>query len=508
MDQSPALGTHPSPALLMPEGKAQSTELIRRAASSVKWAALSNLLPRFITPITTMILAAILTPADFGTVAVSTLVIALAQVVVGLGLGPAVVQRRTLVTETASAALWISLPIAGAFYGMLWMAAPQLAEIYQIPLLTNVIRVSSLSLLLFALGSIPAALLQRNLKFRELFWVNFLSQLMSVVVSLILALWGAGVWALVLGPLFGTATRTVLVWLFCGWRPLFSISRAVIRPLTGFGLWIMVSGFQSWLFLYVDNAIAGYFLGADGLGIYSLGLNISSLLPGLALSALSAVAYPAFCALQSEREEVGSSLLKLQLLASAVLFPVSLGLSSIAVPAVVLLYGTKWHGLGAVIQLLAIMPGLSYLWSLNADAYRAAGRPDVWTKLAGVTLLVSLPLLLIAGPHGLMVFTLARFGAHFIYPFLNILIGGRVLGISVKDQLQALMTPFGCAAVMYVVTQLLARGLMPFEGAIGWIKLLLVIGIGALIYLLLLRTANKDLWNRLLLACRQVLSKA
>ena len=504
-EQPLTLEDRASSDLLEPEEKSQ---LLKQAANSVKWTALGSLLPRLISPISTMVLAALLTPADFGIVAVSTLVIALAQIVVGLGLGPAVVQRRTMVAEAASVAFWVSLSLAGVLYSMLWIAAPWLAQIYHIPLVTGVTRVSGISLFLFALGSIPAALLQRDLKFRALFWVNTLPQVTAVVVSLALALWGAGVWALVLGPLSGTVVGTISVWLVSKWRPLFSIKQTVIRPLLGFGVWMLSSSLLSWLFLYADNAIAGYFLGEEGLGIYSLGFNFSNLLPGLVIPALSAVAYPAFCALQNDPQEVGHSLLQLQSLAAAVLFPVSLGLSVIAVPAMTLLYGDKWLGLGAVMQLLAIMPGVSHLWSLNADAYRAVGHPDVWVKLAGTTLLVLIPLLLLTGPYGLMPFTFARFGCQFIYPFLNIVIGGHVLGLSIKDQLQSLVAPLGCATVMYIVAHLLVKGLMPFEGGIGWLKLLSVIAIAASLYPLLLWTVSRDLWDRIVHAGRQVLSRA
>jgi teichuronic acid exporter len=501
-ERSPTFQTESPGELLGPEEKSL---LLKQAAGSVKWSALGNLLPRLVSPVSTMILAAILTPADFGTVAVSTLVIALAQILVGLGLGPAVVQRRTAVDEAASVALWLSLSAAGVLYGLLWFAAPWLAQVYHIPLVAPVVRVSGLSLFLFAMGSIPTALLQRDLRFRKLFWVESLSQLTGVATSLTLALLGAGVWALVVGPLAGAAVRTALAWFFARWRPLLAMSRAGVRPLLGFSAWMMGASFQSWLFLYADNAIAGYFLGETGLGIYSLGFSLSNLLPGLVIPALSAVAYPAFCTLQSDRLEVGRSLLQLQSMAAAVLFPVCFGLSAIAVPAVALLYGDKWQGLGEVIRLLAIMPGISHLWSLNADAYRAVGRPDVWTKLAGVTLLILMPLLLWAGRYGLMPFTYARFGGHFFYPLLNILFGGRVLGLSIKDQGRALATPLGCVLVMYALALLLVRGFTPFAGVMGWLKLLVVMAIAAATYILLLRIVNRDLWGRLLLASRQVL---
>jgi len=490
-----------------PLGPEEIGNLIRQAAGSVKWTFLGSLLPRSISPISTLVLAALLSPSDFGTVAVSALVIALAQVVVGLGLGPAVIQRRTMAGEAAAASFWMSLSVAGVLYALLWISAPLLAQTYHIPLVRDVVRVSGISLLLFGAGTIPLALLQRDLKFRKIFWVESVSQVTGVVVSLVLALWGAGVWALVFGPLTAAAVRTLIAWGISDWHPFISVNREVVRSLIGFSFWVMGSGFLSWLFLYADNAIAGYYFGGTGLGVYSLGFNIGNLLPGLVVPALSTVAYPAFCALQCDRLEVGRRLLQLQSLTAALLFPLCFGISAIAVPVFALLYGPKWQGLGEVIQFLAILPGITHLWSLNADAYRAVGRPDLWFKLAGLNLFILMALLLWTGPYGLMPFTIARFGGASLYPLLNMAMGGYLLGISIGDQLRVLAGPFGCATVMYIAAALLLRMLTPFEGFAGWLKLLMVIAAGASVYLVLLRITGRELWDRLMLGARQALEK-
>jgi O-antigen/teichoic acid export membrane protein len=485
----------------------EKNKLFRQAVGSVKWTLLGSLLPRTISPIIALALAAILAPADFGIVAVSMLIIALAQIIVGLGLGPALIQRRTMVIEAASTAFWMSLSVACVLYGVLWFSAPWVARIYHIPLVADVVRVSGITLILFAMGTVPSALLQRNLEFRKIFWVESLSQVVGVGISLVLALNGAGVWALVFGPLIGAAIRTVLAWGFSGWHPSFSVSRALLRPLTDFGLWMMGSGFLSWLFLYADNAIAGYFFGGVGLGIYSLGFNISNLLAGLVVPALSLVAYPTFCALQADHRDVGRALLQIHSLTAAVLFPLSFGISAVAVPAIALLYGARWQGLGELVSILAILPGASHLWSFNADAYRSIGRPDLWAKLSVLNVLILIPLLWLAGPYGFVSFTLARFAGAFIYPLLNMVMGGAALGISTRDQLRVLSKPFGCTAAMYVIATLMVKTQAPFEGIHGWLKLLGVIAVSASIYLVLLRIIGRELWNRLLLGARQVLEK-
>jgi len=456
-----------------------------------------------------MILAGLLTPSDFGIVAAATLVVTLAQVVVGLGMGAAVVQRQTEVEEAASIAFGLSVAMAALLYGALWWLSPVIANFYQIPALVAVIRVASLSLLLSALVSIPTALLQRRLDFQRLFWIGAVPQIVTASASVALALSGGGYWALVIGQLVGLAINVALVGRASAWRPKRIFDGALARSLLVFGLWIMASSFQSWLFLYGDNAIAGYFFGAQGLGVYALGFNIANLLPGMIAASLSTVAYPAFCALQHEgARAVGLNLLKVQATAAIALAPICFGLSAVAGPLVSLLYGDKWPGLGMVIQWLVIMPGLSNLWSLNADAYRAINHPEVWTKVAAISLLILVPLLIVAGTHGPGVFVAARFISAFTLPVFNIWATTRVLRISIGEQMRSLAAPFGLTIIMYAVVLIVSSALLPFEGPVGWAKLAAVVLAGVIVYAASLRLIRRDLYQQLIASVRRVLLPA
>lgn len=480
--------------------------LVDQAARSLKWSFLYNIVPRLVTPFSTMILAALLTPSDFGLVAISTFVIALARIVVDLGLGKTVIQRQTYVNEAASISLWISLSVSAALYLVLWIASPWISIAYNNDKVIGVIRVAALALPLTALSTAPKALLQRNMEFRSLFWVNSSFLIVQAVASVVLAAVGIGYWALILGPLVGLAASAGLAWKLSLWRPVFAITWPLLRSMLGFSAWVMVSGFQNWLFLYADNAIAGLFLGVEGLGIYSLGFNIATLIPGFLGASLGDVAYPTFCKLQGSHHQVGRNLVQLQALMGAILFPIALGLLAIAPSAVELLYGQKWQGLGTVIGILVIMPGLSNIWALNEKAYQAIGRPDIWTKLAGLALLALLPLLWVAAPHGLLVFTLVRSGGAWLLPLGNVLFGARALQVGNREQLKGLLSPLCFSALMFAAVYLLTRQSSPFEGLVGWIKLLSIIATGGMVYLLLIWLGNRELWTRLFLSLRQMFS--
>jgi O-antigen/teichoic acid export membrane protein len=493
----------PSPAAA-PEGQAG---LVNQAARSVKWSFLYNIVPRLVTPFSTLILAALLTPVDFGLVAISTLVIALARIVVDMGLSTAVVQRQTQVAEGASVSLWASLFISAGLYLILWAAAPYIAVIYDNDRVCSVIRVAALALPLTALVTVPKALLQRGMRFRSLFWVNSSFLILQSVASVLLALTGIGYWALILGQLVGMAIAAGIAWSLVRWRPMVLVSWPILRSMLGFSIWVMLSAFMNWMFLYADNAIAGVSLGVRGLGIYALGFTIATLVPGFLIQALADVAYPAFCKLQGDPCKVGENLLKLQALTVALLLPLALGILALAPPAVELLYGQKWLGLGTVIAILVIMPGLGAIWSLNENAYQAIGRPSIWTKLAAGSLLVLLPSLWLAAPYGLLVFTLVRFAGAWLLPLGNVFIGARTLKLTAGEQLRAFAPSILFSAAMFIVVYGLTWRSAPFAGLIGWAKLLAIAAAGAIVYLSLVRLGNRELWDRLLWSLHRMLAR-
>lgn len=478
--------------------------VVGQASRSVKWAALGTLLPKLITPVVTLVLAGLLTPSDFGVVAAALAVVSFGQIVVELGMGAAVVQRRTQVFEAASLALGFSVTVGLALYAGLWAFSPAIADIYHIAELQSALRVVGFSLILSALISVPTALLTRELQFRKLFWIGTLPQIANALVSLALALAGGGYWALIGGYLSSRLLNVVLVWSVCRWRPRPVFDRILFRSLLVFSIWIFVSGLQSWLFLYADNLLAGYFYGADYLGVYSLGFNLGMLLPGMLIAPLAAVAYPAFCTIQDDPQQVGRSLNKLQSFAGAILFPACFGLAAVASPVISLLYGTKWLGLGWTLGALAIMPGISNLWSLNADAYRSIGRPDMWTKTMALALCILFPSLIIGGQFSYPIFVLARFIGALGAPIIQIWTTTRLLHISISDQWRAWRIPAALAVVMFGIVLALGWYLQPFSGITGWLKLILIIATGAVFYTVALRRADRILFNGLTASMRNL----
>ncbi len=488
---------------LSPEGNHQA--VVTAATGSVKWSFAANIAPRLITPIATAIVAAVLTPEDFGLIAISNLVVALAQTMIQPALGPAIIQRKTDVQLAASVIFWLGLLVGLAIYLVILGLAPLLATAYEMPELVQVLPISGISLILSTLTSIPIALFQREMAFKRIFWVTSLPMIISSVAAIICVMLGAGFWALVIGPLIGQVLNVIVVWFVSSWRPVWSFDFRIMNQLLVFSTWLVIQGFQTWLFLYADNAIAGLYLNARELGYYSLGYNLSVIIPGMISASLSTVAYSAFCQLQDTPERIGQSLLRLQSMAATVMFPACLGLSAVAVFAIQLIYGEKWLMMGTVMQWLVVMPGLGTLWSLNSDAYRAIGRPGLWPRRMFLVLLILLPALFLAGPLGLIPFTIVRFVGGLLVPIIHIVLTRAVFGVSWRQYVKALLSPFLASVIMAWIASSLLQAWTPRTRLLDALVLGVTILISTASYVAILWLIDRTLLQEIIGFGRRVL---
>jgi PST family polysaccharide transporter len=242
--------------------------------------------------------------------------------------------------------------------------------------------------------------------------------------------------------------------------------------------------------------MAGYFFGSKGLGEYSLGFNIAMLLAGIIISPIASIAYPTFCKL-NDKNEIGMELVKMQSLAAAILFPVCLSLAAVASPIVFILYGDKWPELGMIIQILVVMPGMANIWSLNADAFRAADHPAVWTQISAIGLIFLLPALFVAGSFGFRTFVYARSLGALIIPMLCSFASIELLSIPFKVQFQGLKIPFLGSLMLFLFLLTFNLFLGPYQGLVGLIKIGICSIIGMFLYFVFLRVFDKQLYFQL-----------
>jgi O-antigen/teichoic acid export membrane protein len=437
--------------------------LAQRAADSVKWSALTEIVTRTVSPLTYVILARLLAPEDFGVVTTAVLAISLSQVIWDAGLGRALIQTREPPETAANVVFWSNLALAIGAYWILFLLAPRLAIFFDSHSSELVLRVLGCQALIGSLAAVQKVLFERDLGFRRLFWMRAAASLVPGVVSIPLAFLGCGVWSLVAGSLAGSVIETILLWQKSRWRPKFSYDWHLARKLSGFGIWVLGEALAGWLFNWGDSFVVGKFLGMEALGVYRVAMYTIEVLFGLTLSPILTVAYPVFSRLQHDREALSQAFDRVNRMVILLALPLGIALLLLAPEFVRFLLGGRWDGVGSVLGILGLRAGLSWLAGTNPELYRAMGRPDINTKLMIGVLLYYLPVCFVASPFGLMTFASALLGLTLVTLPIHVYLCVKILDVPPSYLwIQGRTAVFGSLAMSAVLVAL--KGALKYAG--------------------------------------------
>jgi len=476
----------------MNENGLTDSDVKNRAIKSVKWTALTEVILRSVPPLVMLVLARILTPEDFGVVSVAMIAIGFAQIFQDFGLGKALIQREDKINESANVVFWSNVIFGFLIYILIFLFASPIAIFFHETRVASVLQILCLQIVFNSFTTVHLSLLQRQFKFKQLFYVRLAPSLIPGIVSIPLALIGQGVWALVWGSLAGSFVQTLLFWLVSAWRPAFRFDSALAKEMLGFGSWVVLEMFLGWLIMWGDSIILGRFLGMENLGIYRVGVTFLTLVFGLLFNPVIPVAYSSFSRLQCDLENLKTSFLQMNRLVAIVSLPLGFGLAFTAHPVSSVLLGQKWQGIEIVILILGLKLGMDYLVGINPEVYRAVGRPDANVKLLAANIIYYLPVYVLAAPHGLLVFCLARFAVAAISLVLHFLVANRLLRLPFTYLGGCVKLPLLASIAMSFLLYGLVRLAVPFQGWEGWLKLIALIVSGGASYLLVLRLLDKD----------------
>ena len=458
-----------------------SMSLRSQALSGFRWTVSVRLLSQLVTWVITLAVIRLLAPADYGLLAMATVFVAFLAMFSELGLGAAIVQKAEVDGQLLKRAFGLILIVHFSLAALLALAAPLIAAFYTEPRVTPILRVLSLQFLLAAFAVIPDAQLQRRMEFRNRSILDFSGAVVASGTTLLMAMAGSGVWALVAGSLVSQAFKTIGINClspFLRW-PDFSLQG--MRSLLQFGgNFTAVQVF--WMFLsQVDVLICAKWLGNEVLGFYSVAMQLASL-PSQRMSGLvNQVAFPTFARMQGELVKVGESVLSGARVLSFFSFPVLWGMSSVAPEIVVVILGEKWALAIVPLQALTLIMPLRIVGNFVATAVQGIGRSDIVLRSVMWASFVTPPVLIVGvygwGLLGLSLAWLVASPISFLQSMVRSL---PVLGLSLR-QLAGTMGPAACTGLfMYGAVSLARNFLLTGQGDMA--RLGMLIGVGALAY--------------------------
>lgn len=413
-------------------------DLGHRTAQGVGWSLLSAAAGKLIALGTLTVLARLIAPAEFGLFAFAVVYLTYLETIGDLGTGAALIYWRERTADVAQVTFVLNLVTGLAWFSLTWISAPGVAGFFQTPEGTPILRALGAAFLLKGLGNTHDALCKKDLRFKARLVPETGLAVAKAAVTVALAAGGLGVWSLVWGHLAATAIRTALLWRVVSWRPTWRWPAALLRPIVAYGRWIVAVNILAAIVHHVDYVIVGRMLGMEALGFYQMAYKI----PEAVLIALvwqtSVVLFPAFSRARASGQGLSDSYLVALRYLALLAVPSALGLTLLAEPLVLSVFGDVWQPSIPLLRALAIYAALRALSAPGGDVLKAQGRPQLLAGLAAARALVLVPALLVAARWGGTAIAATMAAAAALALALNVVVLRFAVGISVRATADAL----------------------------------------------------------------------
>ena len=479
---TPANGpeTVPPPASAdVPGAPAEPATLAGQVRSALIWRSGSQIVAQMVQWCATFLVIRILAPADYGLFAMCQVILTFMAMLNGYGLASGLIQQKEISEREVRQLFGMLIVLNGALAIAQLSLAPLASAYYRQPIVGDMLRVQALLYLTTPFIALPYALLSRAMDFRHQAKANITASIASASAALGGALYGLGVWTLVIAPivLFSvrgammTGSARSLVWPSFNFRGAGTIARYGGVMAAGQLFWFLQS--------QADVFIAGRSFSPHTLGIYTTSLFLTQIFVSKFVPPLNEVAFSAYARMQADPDAIGRAFVKGVRMVMIVAMPFYMGLAATAEPLVLTVLGDKWRETAPVVQLLALAMPFMTLQVLFTPASDARGRPGIGVRNGATGALILTIAFLVGvqwGPTGLGIAWIAAYPVYLAISAWRTL---PVIGVRARDVTSAVASPAAAAIAMAAIVTLVDRSLPPLDA--HW-RLVVLVPVGAAVY--------------------------
>lgn len=399
----------------------------RRTAVATFWSLLGNGFQQVAGLVVFIFLARLLAPSDFGIVGVAFVVIEILNMVSRLGLLEVLQQRADLTESEKSTAFWCLQATGLLIFAFLMITAPFFAREFALPELANVLMLCAPISLIQNLGTVHEAMIKRGFGFKWLAARTAVATLGGAFTAVALALYGFGLYALVMQRLVTLVIIVVMVWWSYRWVPARSFSLREAKSMIVTGGHIASASLMGFLNPRILDVVVGYTLGATAVGILRIASRIFDFVTQMTIQPVLGVAFVSFNQMRGDPMAIGASFCRLIQISTMMLLPVFLGLGLVADSLVPLLFGEQWHGVVVPFQLIAILSFAAPLNFFFAPTMIAMDRSSTVVIQAGVQVALTIALTVAAVPYGLTIVLIAHVLRAYLMAVINLVMLHKVI---------------------------------------------------------------------------------
>lgn len=427
------------------------TDLKHETVSGIIWSFMDSFASQGITFIIGIVLARLLSPAEFGLIGIITIFIAISSSFINSGFAAALVRKQNCTDKDYSTVFYFNLLVGIIFYFILFFSAAELSSYFKEPQITILVQVLGIILIIDSLSIVQRTILTKRINFKLQTKISIIASIVSGIIALIMAFKGYGVWSLVAKQISQQAINASLLWVWNKWQPSFIFSIKSFRELFTFGYKLLISSLIDTIYRNVYYLIIGKYFSAKELGFYTRADQFQSLPSSNLQSIIGRVSYPVLSSMQNDLPRLKSNYKKLIRSTMFITFVLMLGMAAVAKPMIITLIGEKWSESIIYLQMLCFVGMMYPLHSLNLNMLQVLGRSDLFLKLEIIKKILAIPTIVIGVIWSIRAMIAGMIVYNLIAYYLNSYWSGPKIGYSMKEQLKDILPSLGLALLMSIL---------------------------------------------------------
>jgi O-antigen/teichoic acid export membrane protein len=412
-----------------------------------KWSLIERFSLQGVTFVLGIILARLLKPEDYGLIGMLGIFFAIAQSFIDSGFSMALIRKPDRVPIDLDTVFYFNILLGAVCYGIMFLISPYVAAFFNAPILSDVLKVSAITLFLNSISGVQSTLLTIRVDFKTQAKVSLVASIVSGLMSIYWAYTGHGVWSLVYQSIARSIISGAMLWLLSTWRPQLRFSKSSFKTMYAFGSKMMLSGLLHTIYTNMTTLVIGKFYSPADLAYYTRGENLAMLPSTNVTAVIQRVTFPILAKIQNEDVHLILAYRKLICITSMVVFFGMTLLAAVAKPLVLLLLTEKWAFSIVFVQIFCFSLMFDHLCQLNLNLLQVKGRSDLFLKLEIVKKTISFAILLISIPFGVVTICVSKVIYTQIAVIVNTYYTGKLYGLTYRQQFQDYI-PFLIKAVL------------------------------------------------------------
>ena len=456
----------------MPESLKQKT------VKGVAWTSLNKVLDLGFGFVIGIILARLLSPSDYGLLAMIAVFNAIAFAFLDSGFGNALIRKPDLTEDDNTTAFLFNLEAGIVLFGVIWLIAPWVSAFYDKPILTPLLRAEGSLLIVTSFKIVQNTQLTRALNFKAKMIIRIVSSVSGGVIGIIAAYSGLGVWALVVMHIADALISLVLLWVISPWRPRGKWSKRSFNYLWGYGSKLLASGLLDTIYGNIYPIIIGKFYSAADLGQYSRAQGYASMPSTSLTGVIQQVTFPVLSQIQEDDQRLGNNYRRMLRFTVFIVFPIMIGMAALAHPLVISLVTDKWAQCVPYLQIICFSSMWYPVHAINLNLLQVKGRSDLFLRLEIIKKALITVVVFVCVPFGIIGICCGSVFTSLACLAINTYYTGKLINVGfvrqMMDMTPTLLASLAMGAVVYFAV-------MPFGSDV--VKLLVGIPAGMVIYL-------------------------